>query len=309
MLPRFFPSFSRGTGVAVAVCTLVALVACGGGNTQGRVKAPANPEKQSDAEYDLARDDFYKNHPRTALEHALRACELNEDNSQALKFTSEIYVYFCDTEGERAPDCHLDLAEKFARRAVDSDERFLDARNTLGSILILEKKYPEAIKVLRPLVENPTYEFPHLAWGNIGWAQVLAGRYDEGLASLEHAVTNPSFCVGHYRMGIAFERKGDYSQAEQSFTQALSVERPDCQSLQDAWEGRGRVRVRLGKIAEARADFERCRDLSGESVTGKMCTQQLAARITKPAGGIAPPSSALQGKEPQAVPSGAANPH
>jgi Tfp pilus assembly protein PilF len=281
MLPRLFHSFSRTRHLGRAALALLAfapaLIACGSGNRNG-VKAPANPEKQSDAEYDLARDDFYKNRPRTALEHALRACELNDDNTQALKFTSEIYVYFCDTEGEHAPDCHLDLAEKYARRAVDSDEHFLDARNTLGSILILEKKYDEAIGVLRPLVENPTYEFPHLAWGNIGWAQVLAGRYEQGITSLEHAITHPTFCVGHYRLGIAHERKGELPQAEESFSQALAVERPDCQSLQDAWEGRGRVRVRLGKTAEARADFERCRDLSAESVTGKMCAQQLAAR-------------------------------
>jgi Tfp pilus assembly protein PilF len=275
---------------------LAAFLAAGGaaacGPPQARtVRSPASPERQSEAEYDIARDEFYRNRPRTALEHVLKACTLNEENARALKFASEIYVSFCDTT-ETSPDCHLDLAERFARKAVRADDKYLDARNTLGSILILEHKYDDAVAVLKPLTEDPTYEFPHLAWGNIGWAHVLAGRYEPGIRALEHAITQPRFCVGYYRLGIAYEKKGALEQAEDNFSQALAVDSPDCKSLQDAWEERGKVRSLLGKTAAAHEDFERCRDLSSESPAGKTCAQRIApsgtrggkANATKPSG-------------------------
>jgi hypothetical protein len=75
-------------------------------------------------------------------------------------------------------------------------------------------------------------------------------------------------------------------QAEKAHTDALNVESPDCQNLQDGWYARGGVRTKLGKVADARADFERCRDISAESETGKSCAKMLASL-----GGSAAPSS------------------
>jgi Tfp pilus assembly protein PilF len=267
--------FSRAVpkGLPPVAFFALALVACGKG-----ANSPHNPDRQSDAEYDLAGDAFRRGQPREALDHVLKSIDLNDENAKALKFAAEIYVFFCSgPDEERAPDCHLDLAEKYARKALSADDHFLDARNTLGSVLILTKKYDEAIGILMPLTKDPTYEYPHLAWGNIGWAQVQGGQVDQGIASLKNAVTNPRFCVGQYRLGIAYEKKGDFAQAESSLTQAVQVDRPECQNLQDAWEARARVRTKLGKQAEARADFEHCRDISADSKTGKACVQMLAS--------------------------------
>jgi Tfp pilus assembly protein PilF len=82
--------------------------------------------------------------------------------------------------------------------------------------------------------------------------------------------------VGHYRLGIAYEKKGDLAAAEQSLTNAVTVEAPDCKNLQDAWQERARVRVQLGKIADARADFEKCREIAADSRAGKACIEALA---------------------------------
>jgi hypothetical protein len=93
---------------------------------------------------------------------------------------------------------------------------------------------------------------------------------------LKNSITEPRFCVGHYRLGVAYERKGDLSAAEQSLTNAISVDAPECRGLQDAWDARGRVRVRMGKVGDARADFERCRDISTDTLTGQGCAASLA---------------------------------
>lgn len=258
-----------------ALATLwAAVAAC---SARGAGAPGANPERQSEAEYDLARDFFYKDQPRAALDHCRKAIEFDGDNASALYFASTIHLFFCSGRLELSdPDCRLSDAEAYVRRALHVNEGFREAKNTLGQILILEKKFPEAIAVLDPLTKDPAFESGFLAWGNIGWAQVLTGRVDQGIESLKISVTERRFCVGHYRLGIAYEKKGDFVAAEESLSNAVTVDAPACKNLQDAWEERARVRVQLGKVADARADFEKCREIAADSRAGKACIEALA---------------------------------
>ncbi len=228
-------------------------------------------------QYDIARDYFYKGQPRLALDHCRKAIELDDQNAKALYFTSAVYLFFCSGKLELAdPDCSLAEAERYVRKAIAVRDTFREAKNTLGQILILEKKYPEAIAVLEPLTKDPAFESSDLAWGNLGWAQVLGGQLDQGIASLKNAVTEPRFCVGHYRLGVAYETKGDLAAAEQSLTNALNVDAPDCKNLQQSWQERAQVRVKLGKTADAKDDFAKCRDIAADTTAGKACTDALS---------------------------------
>ncbi len=269
---------ARGAGwggarlVAVAAAC-VAMAAC-----TGRPNQPGalSEERQSEAEYDVAREFFGKRQYRAALEHARKAVELNDENAKASYLTSVVYLAFCAADAA-SPDCKLAESERYARMSVKADERFRDAKNLLGNVLILQKKYKEAIEVLEPLTRDPAYLESHLAWGNLGWAQTEAGQLDAAIASLKNAVTQPRFCVGHYRLGMAYEKKSDLARAEASFSSALGVESPDCQSLQDAWDARGRVRLKLGRAEDARSDFDRCREISPKTPTGALCAKAAAS--------------------------------
>jgi Tfp pilus assembly protein PilF len=251
--------------------------ACGATDTEGT--GAHSPERQSESEYDLAREYFYKGQPRQALDHIRKAVELNEDNSKALYFTSVIYMSFCDgDQGFKSPDCELSQAEKYATLALKAQEDFRDARNALGQILIHEGRYADAIATIEPLTKDPAYVASHLAWGNLGWAQVLIGQVDDGISSLNNAVAaNPKFCVGHYRLGMAYEKKGQLDQAEQALTNAVTVDDPSCTNLQAAWEARGRVRAKLRKPDGAREDFQKCREISDKSSSGRTCVEMLNA--------------------------------
>lgn len=262
----------------LAVLSLLGLLAvvvgaCGGSSTPG-VK---NPEKASDAEYDLAREFFYKGQPRAALDHCKRAISLNADNAHALYFASTIHLFFCSGKLElQDPDCRLADAESYVRRSIVALPSFREAKNTLGQILILEKKYPEAMTVLEPLTKDPSFESSYLAWGNYGWAEVLSGEVDHGIDALKNSITEPRFCVGHYRLGIAYEKKGDLNAAEQSLTNAVTVDAPECKNLQDAWKERAEVRMKLARVADAKTDYEKCRDISADTLAGKACVDALA---------------------------------
>jgi type IV pilus assembly protein PilF len=292
-----------------------ALALFAGGCTQ-RTTQPGDihsPERQSETEYMLAKDYFYKGDPRQALDHVLRAVQLNSDNPRALYFASTVFLYFCSTDqGMASPDCRLADAEKYARLAVQCDPKFRDAKNLLGQTLILEgkkladagdaagasKAYKEAIEVLRPLVDDPAYSSNFLAWGNLGWAQVLSGDVDTGIASLKNSVTQPRFCVGHYRLGLAYEKKGNLVEAETSLSSAVQVQSTDCQNLQDGWYELGTVRAKLGKPDDARVDFQRCKEISADSPTGKRCVQMLAGMPAAPSAPTPPQAAQNQGAKP-----------
>jgi type IV pilus assembly protein PilF len=234
--------------------------------------------RQSSVEYDQARELFYQGKTHEALDHVKKALAYDEKSAPALYFASVLELSFCvNALGVKSPDCNLVDSEKYARLALEANPGLFDARNTLGAILILEKKFAEAIAVLEPLTKESSYEAGYLAWANLGWAQVLGGNVDEGIASLANSVGTPKFCVGQYRLGIAYEKKGDLEKSESFLTHAVTVESRDCQNLQDAWEARARVRVKLGKVADARSDFEKCRDISAGSPAGKTCNEALTA--------------------------------
>lgn len=253
----------------IALALVVSAMGCAGSRGRG-----ADPEKQSDSEYDLARELFMNRHDaRGALAHAQKATELNDENAEALHFTALIYLYFCT---QTPPDCRLPEAEKNARRAVQVRPEFREAQNTLGVVLTQEKRYDEAIAVLKPLANDILYQTPWDAWGNLGLAYLEKGKFDEAIEALRRSVAaEPLFCVGNYRLGLAYEKKGDLLAAREALSRAIETDRAECRGLQDAFEARARVLSQTKNCPDARGDWERCRQIAANSPTGLRCTANL----------------------------------
>lgn len=266
---------SSAARVLVLASAVMLVAACAG--KSGQRPNAQSPERQSETEYDLARDLFQKGQVREALDHAQKAVSLNEENDKAHYMVAAILLSFCSgPRGLGDPDCRLPQIETSLRAALKANPDFRDATNTLGSVLINENKHKEAIAVLEPLTKDPAYVQSYLAWGNLGWAQLESGQLDPAITSLRNAIASePRFCVGHYRLGTALERKGDYAGAEQSLSTAITAD-PACADLQDAWEARGRVRLRLNKVPDARQDYAKCVEISKETETGKRCVREIA---------------------------------
>lgn len=229
-----------------------------------------DPERQSVAEHDIAADLWiHRNQPRQALEHALKAVELNDRNAEACHLVALLYLDFCRVSPD---ECHLQDAAHYAKMALDAKSDFREAKNTLGVILVHQKKYDEAIAVLRPLAEDILYQTPENSWGNLGWAYLEKGDLDHAIEALRRSVAaQPNFCVGNFRLGVAYEKKQSPAAAVEAYTRALETDHVECKRLQDAFAGRARALVLLGHRDEARVDLDKCVQLDKRTAAGREC--------------------------------------
>jgi type IV pilus assembly protein PilF len=244
----------------------LALAACV--RTTNGVPAGADPEKVSKAEFDLAQDEWKHGRVRAAMDHAQKASAADDGHAEAHHFVSILYMALCQLE----TDCRWNEAEKYARKAVTADVEYRPAKHTLGVILIQQKKFDEAIAILRPLAEDIIYKTPELAWYDLGGAHLEKGEPDHAIDAFTKALAlKPSFCWANYRLGLAWEKKGALDKAETELSNAVEPADPACRNLQDAYEARGRVRERIGRKSLAKRDYELCAQLSTATPAGKTC--------------------------------------
>jgi Tfp pilus assembly protein PilF len=260
---------ARAILAGLLVSGLLGLVGCGG----------AGPEeaKIASAEYGLANDAFHRGRYREALSHVERALEHDDRNAEAAYLGAMIMLVFC-AQDDGSPDCRYDEAERYARLAVEADPEMRDAKNALGVVLVHRGRPLEAVEVLKPLAHDILYRSPEKAWGNLGWAYLEAGKTADAIDALERAVASqPLFCVGHYRLGLAYEKRREFAAARQALTRAVSIEEGDCRRLQDAFWARARVEERLGSVTHMRQDLSKCKELAPRTDVGKRCSRRLAA--------------------------------
>jgi type IV pilus assembly protein PilF len=235
----------------------------------------ASAEQRGLAEYDLARDAFQNRRFREALDHIQKALKLDDDNADAAYLGAMVMLQFCAL-GATSTDCRFNEAEAYAKQALAASPEHRDAKNTLGVILIHGKRYEEAIAILKPLANDILYLTPENAWGNLGWAYLERGSADEAIDALRRAVAaQPLFCVGHYRLGLAYEKKGDLALSREALSKAVDTDRRECKSLQEAFSARARVLGKQGFKDEARADLQRCREIASATPVGQRCAVEL----------------------------------
>jgi type IV pilus assembly protein PilF len=254
------------------VCALsLQVLACAG----AQVRTEEDPKAR--AEYDLAREAFQSGLLREALGRVQASLRIDNADPDVHYLGAVILLAFCAAD-ETSTDCRFEEAENHVRKALDNAPEMRDAKNVLGVILVHQKKYDEAVAVLKPLAEDILYASPEKAWGNLGWAYLARGNADEAIVALRRALAaEPLFCVGSYRLGLAYEKKGELSLAQEAFTKALETDRSECKQLQDGYAARARVAAKVGSVDLARSDFERCRDVGPGTAVGKRCAAELTA--------------------------------
>lgn len=217
-----------------------------------------------------------------AFQTLYRALDYDPDNAKAHLLLANMFLLGRDDHSreydEKAEKHFRDVLRIQAseRRDVEHNVR-ADALNGLGVLYIHEGRHEEALEVLREAADDLFNRQAHMAWGNIGWAEIERKHYPEAIEALSRAVKlSPQFCVGYYRLGQAYLATGASEEAEGALTRALEVDER-CATFQDAWHLRGEARMKLGSREDAHADFERCVELAPSTDIGKACGRYLEA--------------------------------
>ena len=112
-----------------------------------------------------------------ALREFMASEQLDPRNPRVHYALSDAYL----AQGKR------DKAAEHLRRALELYPEFHDARQSLSALLLVEKRYDEAIVECTRLVDDPTYSSPWAALTNRAWAEFKLGRADEARDSLRLA--------------------------------------------------------------------------------------------------------------------------
>lgn len=206
-----------------------------------------------------------------AIEHLRKALDLDPSNAEAHLLLGFIQMERADYQNAEE---HLSAGIKLLEKQKRGGSTLAEARNIYGLCLIELGRYDDAILVLRESATDELNTAPHLAWGNVGLAQLRQGEYQEAVKSTMEAVRiQPRFCVGYYTMGQALWHLQQLQDAERALVSAIDADE-SCSNdrrLQGAWRLRGEVRARLGHRRDAVADLERCVELDPYSNDGRMC--------------------------------------
>ncbi|MCU0664187.1 MAG: tetratricopeptide repeat protein, partial [Myxococcota bacterium] len=166
---------------------------------------------------------------------------------------------------------HLRIAVSLREKSGDASS-LSEAHNALGVVLIHLKEYPEAIGLLQASAGEVLNREPWLANGNLGWALIEQGEYDQAIEVLRRSIFDqPKFCVGMYRLGQAYYLKQQYPQAQAALASAISVDEPACQAFQDAHHLLGMTYLHQSQDARAIEALERCVELGTTTPMGQAC--------------------------------------
>ncbi|NUO50610.1 MAG: hypothetical protein HOV80_17285, partial [Polyangiaceae bacterium] len=81
-------------------------------------------------------------------------------------------------------------------------------------------------------------------------------------------------CVGNFRLGTAYAKKGEHKAARQALTRAVETDER-CARIQEAWEARANASMKLGSKEDARSDLAKCVELGAGTPSGSRCEKQL----------------------------------
>lgn len=248
---------------------LFLLAACGG-------TVSAENAHRAQKEYELSVGLLGEQNVPAAFEHLFKAKQLDPYNPEPHQLLGNLYLLRGDLQ---KAESELRESKALAEKNPAYGPPFVaEVENSLGVVLVHQRRYDEAIALLRETASNLLNRTPHLAWGNLGWAYYEKGQYTDAVAALTQAVRQQSrFCLGYYRLGQTYLALRDFERAEDALTHCLEVTDEGCQNLQDAWHLRGQARARLGRREDAIGDFERCVELSAGNPTGRACQSYLEA--------------------------------
>jgi len=130
--------------------------------------------RKATARLDVGTDHMSNGRSALALREFLAAEKLDPKNARVQYALADAYL----ARGKRAD------AERHARRSLELFPDYHDARLFLSALLLIEKRYAEAIPECDRLIDDPTFASPWRALTNRAWAEYKLGRGKEARESI-----------------------------------------------------------------------------------------------------------------------------
>jgi tetratricopeptide (TPR) repeat protein len=152
---------------------------------------------------------------------------------------------------------NFSVAEQLLKRVVEKDPKHKSVRRHLGFVLLMQRKYGEAVPVLREQVTiNPFEDYAYNLLGQAYWRQQDYVKAEE--AYRKQLEVNPLDQTAHNNLGLMLVEWRKFKEAIPELEQALSLT-PDREMLHVA---RGRAHLHLGETQKAIEAFEQALKLS-----------------------------------------------
>jgi len=212
---------------------------------------------KADFHYRLARN-YYNDHNIAMTQIELHECfKVDPGHAEGHHLKGFMLMGLADLDG---------AAAEF-KEALKTKSDLYEARNNLGTVLIQQGRFSEAIATLKPLTEDQLYPTPAFAHGNLGWAYYQSGDLVSARKHLEMAVfLSPRFCVGYNNLSIVLKEQRNPRGAREALQKAIKA----CPKYAEAYYHMG---VLLQEASEPGASdaFGKCAELAPETTVGKRC--------------------------------------
>jgi len=221
------------------IVALGLLLASGIGCAANRV----DTKKRAKALQDMGNAMAVEGNLRGALAKLLEAVKLEPDN---VDLNHQIAIVLRNLG-------QYDLSLKYFQRTLALDPKFSEARNNLGTLYLLMKKWEPAIACFKEAVSDILYNTPQYAYNNMGYAYYEMGDYDRAIYCYEQALSaSRSYIVAYSNMARAYEAKGDLDQAVSAYHQAVFYAPKDAATHLEL----AKVLLKQGKKAEAKEELD-----------------------------------------------------
>ncbi len=163
-------------------------------------------------------------------------------------------------------------AEANYRKALLVRPAYPEVHNNLGQLLAKTGRTAEALAEFDKALDINLYMEPWVARCNKGQTLHRMGRHEEGLAELRTCLRiAPRYCQGRRELGRILLADGKVSEA----TVELESYARACPLFADAQLQLGLAKVKGSDAAGARAAFEKCEGMAGETPEGDECRKML----------------------------------
>ena len=244
----------KGVSVTLIIFLLGVLVSC----SQNRELVG----KRARAKAQLGGELVAAGKPGAGLKHLRDALELDPENAD---IHHELALGYRNLRKDERALYHFN-------RALTLRPVFPEALNNLGTLCLMMGQWDRAIEAFQKELNINTYNTPHFAYNNMGFAYFKKKEYEKAMENYRSALrlfyAYPS-C--HRNLAMVYDTLNRHEQAVNAYKQAISYA-PD---EPGAYLELGRLYLKLGRVEEARKALKRTITLDAHGPYGDEASRSL----------------------------------